>query len=150
MDKQKKIKQKNTLNLLFVCYGNICRSPMAEAIARKLLDEGVHSESAGIAAYSENPASAEAVVAIFEDYSIDISGHRARHVSEVPLENFDFIFALDSLVYQYLRKLDKIPPDKLIQWDIDDPVGLPKVAFKQVARKLESNLEQFLTNREIE
>jgi len=141
--------KKKFLRLLFVCYGNVCRSPMAEAIARKVLGDDVHAESAGIAASTNNPAAAEAVVVAREDYDQDISSHGARHVSNIPLEDFDIIFALDPLVYEYLKNLNQIPSDNLIEWDITDPVGLSKFAYQQSAQTIEANLRRFFVNRAV-
>jgi protein-tyrosine phosphatase len=142
-------KRHGSLHFLFVCYANICRSPMAEGIARTFHnDSRIYAESAGIAAM-DNGAAPQAVEVMRSLYDVDISGHRSRNVSQVKMEDFDFIVAMDAMVYQYLKALKKIPSDKLFEWDIHDPVGQPVFVFRKVAEKIRKRIEQFLINREI-
>lgn len=149
-EKVKKLKHEEShLKFLFVCYANICRSPMAEGIARTFAKDGIRAESAGIAAIKNGGAAPHAVEVMKSRYDVDISGHKARNVSEVDMERFDYVVALDSMVYRYLKALDKIPEDKLFEWDIHDPVGQPVFVFRRVAEKIRKRIEQFLINREI-
>ena len=143
-----KNREKN-LKFLFVCYANICRSPMAEGIARTFDSEGIMAESAGIAAVKNGPAP-QAVEAMKLMYGIDISGHKARNVTEVDLDFFNFIVALDSMVYRHLKSLNRIAEEKLFEWDIHDPVGQPVSVFQKVAERIRKRIEQFLINREIQ
>jgi len=71
--------KKKKKHLLFVCYGNICRSPMAEGIARKRLGASAEVASAGIGA-TGGPAAEEAVLVMKLVYGQDISSHIARPV----------------------------------------------------------------------
>src|SRR5690606_14203652 len=70
-----------TYNLLFVCTGNTCRSPLAEAVARReIARRGWHNvavRSAGVAAEPGSPATEEAVIAAAE-LGLDLSQHRSR------------------------------------------------------------------------
>ena len=74
----------DTYNLLFVCTGNTCRSPIAAAVAEaELARRGwshVRVASAGIAAVPDAPAS-EHAVAVLREQGLDISGHRAHLVT---------------------------------------------------------------------
>ena len=80
--------KKKKKRLLFVCYGNICRSPMAEGIARKRLGPSAEVASAGIGA-TGGPASEEAVLVMKLVYGVDISSHVARPVGAFDLGAFD-------------------------------------------------------------
>lgn len=131
-------------SFLFVCFGNICRSPMAVGIARKVLGNGVRAESAGIAAVGNAGASGEAVLVMKAVYGGDISAHRARNLDAVDPSAFDFVIALDLHVYGRVKEGGRVPEDKLFGWDIEDPLGLGYDAYKKAAKKIESRLRQFL------
>jgi protein-tyrosine-phosphatase len=139
----------NPLRILFVCFANMCRSPMAVAIVKKRLGEAVFAESAGIAAFGNAP-SQEAVELVRALFGADISRHRPRNISEVDLSRFDFILAMDSPVFMRLQEMDSVPKEKLFAWEIDDPIGRGIEAYRKAAKKIERQLDQFLLNRDDE
>jgi protein-tyrosine-phosphatase len=135
--------KKKKIRLLFVCYGNICRSPMAEGIARTRLGPSAEVASAGIAA-TGGPASEEAVLVMKLVYKTDISSHIARPVGVYDIAAFDHVIAMDVPVFNHLRDIWGVPEAVLYGWDIEDPLGLGYGAYKNTARKIERRLEQFL------
>ncbi|MBP1659014.1 MAG: protein-tyrosine-phosphatase [Candidatus Aminicenantes bacterium] len=128
---------------LFVCYGNICRSPMAEGLARKRLGAAAEVASAGIGA-AGGPATEEAVLVMKAVYKIDISSHIARPVGIYDISTFDAIVALDASIYHHLRDIWEVPEAVLYGWDIEDPLGSDYQTYKETALKIERRLEQFL------
>lgn len=90
----------STVSILFVCMGNICRSPTAEGVFRKLVeDEGlgdrIFIDSAGTHAYHVGkPPDPRARVAALAR-GVDLSGLRARQVGRDDLAEFDRILAMD-------------------------------------------------------
>ncbi len=84
-------------NLLFVCTGNTCRSPMAEAIARHAIRERGWGEvdiaSAGVAAMPGAPASAE-VAEVLDEEGIEAPAHQARELTPEAIEWADAIFVM--------------------------------------------------------
>ena len=72
----------DTLNLLFLCTGNSCRSQMAEGWARYLGGRHVRVESAGIEAHGKNPRA----IAIMTEAGIDISGQESSIVDQGMLD----------------------------------------------------------------
>ncbi len=131
-------------SILFVCFGNICRSPMAAGLARKLLGNGIRAESAGIAAGKGALASAEAVLVLKALYGTDISAHRSREFAAVEASSFDYVIAMDLYVYGRIKDSKTVPDEKLFGWDVGDPLGLGYEAYKRAARKIEARLHEFL------
>lgn len=86
--------------VLFVCTGNICRSPMAEGVFRHLvkqagLEEAVKIDSAGTHAFHANEAPDKRAQAVMGKRGYDISALRARQVRPRDFEDHDMILAMD-------------------------------------------------------
>ena len=96
------------IKILFVCLGNICRSPTAQGVfegrlAKNGLNEGFLVDSAGTAAWhiGKEPDKRSQLAA--KDRSYDLSKLRARQVSDKDFEKFDYILAMDSHNLQNMR-----------------------------------------------
>lgn len=97
------------MRIVFVCTGNICRSPMAEYMFRAMLEEedaGVDPTvtSAGVSALPGRPASPPAVKVLRERGIAGIEGHRARPVSSLTLTEDDYLLTMTR------SHLSRIPP----------------------------------------
>lgn len=85
--------------VLFVCLGNICRSPSAEAVLRKLACEQgfeLTVDSAGTSGYHITQAPDARAISVGEGLGYELSDLRARQVSVQDLHRFDLIFAMDT------------------------------------------------------
>lgn len=91
------------INILFVCHGNTCRSPMAEALARHLAAKAGRDDlvfrSCGISPRSTGTAADPRAVACIARRGIDLSGHAVRALDAAPdARDFDLLLALDDEV----------------------------------------------------
>ncbi|PZM09611.1 low molecular weight protein-tyrosine-phosphatase [Rhizobium tubonense] len=102
--------------ILFVCAGNICRSPLAEGIFRHMvINAGRAAEfnigSAGTGSWHEGDAPDPRSISIATGHGIDISRQRARRVTTEDFDRFDLILAMD---HDNLRNLQKVAPGEAI------------------------------------
>lgn len=97
------------MNVLFVCMGNICRSPMAEGIFRReiakagLMDK-VHIDSAGTHSYHVGSKPDQRAQNAANKRGVNISGLRGRQVANVDFEKFDYILAMDTVNLNNLKR----------------------------------------------
>ena len=104
-----------TKRVLFVCLGNICRSPTAEAVFRDLVrreaaEQAIEADSAGTHAYHVGSAPDARTVAAARRRGIDMSQLRARIVEAADFERFDLLLAMDEQNFQHL--LGMAPPER--------------------------------------
>jgi low molecular weight protein-tyrosine phosphatase len=97
------------VKILFVCMGNICRSPMAEGVFHKLvkdagLEHNISIDSAGTHSYHVGDSPDQRAQATLRAKGIDISGLRGRQVADVDFEKFDYIVAMDSSNLNNLKR----------------------------------------------
>ena len=100
------------IRVLFVCMGNICRSPTAEGVFRKLHQESVPEldirvDSAGTHAYHIGEPPDPRSYAAAKERGVDISGHRGRQATFQDFHDFDYVIAMDS---DNLRRLQALRP----------------------------------------
>ena len=97
-----------TRSVLFVCLGNICRSPTAEAVFRALADgRGLHIDSAGTSGWHDGHGADVRASAEARRRGYNMSAIRSRKVTVEDFETFDLIIAMDR---QNLRDLLTIQP----------------------------------------
>lgn len=149
------------VEVLMVCTGNTCRSPMAEALFRRRLAErlgttpegleerGVGVSSAGIAASEGSPASRESAE-LMAELGVPIADHAAQQVTEQHVRHADLIFTMTRNHRQAL--LDAWPaaaerthlllPDG---GDLGDPIGGPMDLYRQCAAQVDRAVEAQLS-----
>jgi len=142
--------------ILFICTGNICRSPMAEALLRHMLQkaglDGFEVFSRGVAADDGRLMSPEAREALRAE-GIDGSQHRAASLTMADLERADLIFVMEERHWDivksqfsanYVRKThllkeyagDGAPGDR----DIADPYGGSPADYEACKREIQDSL----------
>jgi len=96
------------VKILMVCLGNICRSPIAEALlASKLPKETFFVDSCGTGDWHiGNPPDTRSI-AVCKKKGLDISNQKSRQITLSDFENFDYIYAMDQSNYQNVIALSK-------------------------------------------
>ena len=138
-------------HVLVVCVGNICRSPMAEALLRhELRDrEEITVESAGLGAMVDWPA-AEHAAELMSERGIDISSHRARQLTPDLLHDADLILVMEAGHKKAIEAEDTTARGKVFrlgEWqdrDIQDPYRKPKKEFAKVLREIEACIDDWV------
>jgi protein-tyrosine phosphatase len=141
--------------ILFVCTGNTCRSPMAAALARRILAERLRTtpagladrhiviESAGVHAYPGGRATEEARLAV-ESLGAELSHHQAQPVTVDLLRRADLVFTMTEaqkeeilhLLPSAAGKIQRLDPSG----DVEDPIGGDERLYLQVAQRLQEVL----------
>lgn len=150
--------------ILFVCSGNTCRSPMAEALARNLIakrlgcdeaglvDRGIVMASAGTQGFAGAPASIEGVE-VLRERGIDMNGHRSRPVTPELLQSADRIYAMTGSHLAAIRELSPEAAARASLLDgereIADPVGGTRQDYEQCANQIAAALERRLAEAPI-
>ena len=148
------------VSILFVCMGNICRSPTAQGVFERLvekekLDDRIQIDSAGTHAYHiGEPPDARASEAAMQR-GVDLSSQRARRVTAADFIEFDYVLAMDSSNYDDLLSICS-PDEKsrlylflefaseLGERDVPDPYYGGATGFERVLDLIETASEGLL------
>jgi protein-tyrosine phosphatase len=143
----------SVVRVLFVCMGNICRSPMAEGVFRKLVEEAgcrgwFEIDSAGTRDYNVGQSPDARAISTVAQRGINIGGRRGRQVTARDIELFDVILAMDNENYadllaicppgleQKIRLLMDYAPQRS-EREVSDPYAGGDIGFDRVFDMLE-------------
>ncbi len=144
--------------ILFVCTGNTCRSSMAEALFRYMLEkEGLtfdySVESAGTFAETEQPASYNAVLAL-DEIDIDLSSHTSKMIDKKMLKEAYLVLTMTKSHKKYLENMSPEAKHKMFtlkeycgeseKKDICDPFGGSLDIYKHCRDEILDNLQKLI------
>ena len=121
--------------VLFVCLGNICRSPMGEALARKYGSDVIIADSAGL-----TPAVVTTPLTrlVLQERNVDLGDHLPKGLDDVDLKQCDLIVNMSGL---------KLPSNIGIpveEWPVKDPYGALEPAYRTACDEIESRVMRLI------
>jgi protein-tyrosine phosphatase len=141
-------------NVLMVCLGNICRSPLAEGILKSKVNlEKVYVDSAGTGDYNIDNIPDSRSIAVAKRYDLDISNQRGRQFQSEDFDRFDLIYVMDRFNFADVISLARNKEDNkkvnLIlnevfpgeNVDVPDPYQGGEPGFENVYKMLEEACE---------
>ncbi|MBL6985403.1 MAG: low molecular weight phosphotyrosine protein phosphatase [Candidatus Thioglobus sp.] len=140
-------------SVLMVCVGNICRSPMAEALLIDRLSDGKHANvniaSAGVGALVGHDADTTAK-ALMSEKNIDVTAHRARQLSAELLSEYDLILVMEK---GHINAVHNIAPSskgkvhllgKWSDFEISDPYMQSRREFELALELIERGIDEWV------
>lgn len=150
------------IKVLFVCLGNICRSPLAEAIFNQKtqalgISHQFQSDSAGTSDFHIGELPDERSIKCAQQKGLKIN-HRGRQVNRTDFRDFDYIIAMDDnnlrnlnnlkLRYNYSEKAIYLMRDFVLGWEglsVPDPYYGGEEGFEEIYQILDQSIDEFLT-----
>jgi protein-tyrosine phosphatase len=153
------IRQQMACSIVFVCTGNTCRSPLAEALCKKLLTDrlgctveelparGYQVASAGVSALGGGPAAAEAEQ-VAHSFGADLSTHRSQALTMELAAQADYLLGMTRshvhALMDYFGHLGVMPRLLDPAGDIADPIGGDQAVYDECGQQIWRQLEAFL------
>lgn len=147
-------------SFVFVCTGNICRSPMAEGLMRhRCAEADIHSvniTSMGIHGLDNVPATREARQ-VCEENGVDISTHRSRPIDGEEIQDADMVFCMEPIHQKFLHAFFPWHRDKIVllaAWpekpnrksSITDPMGKPIDFYRKIFDVISGHIDRVMEN----
>lgn len=123
-----------TKRVLFVCLGNSCRSPMAEALARHLAADVIEASSAGLNAlgYVATPT-----LAVLRENGVASDGLASKSLSAIDLAAIDLVINLSGRPIGKHLVAKALPVE---DWEVGDPFGFDLALYRQIRDEIEGRI----------
>lgn len=148
------------IKIAFVCLGNICRSPIAEAIGKDIAKKfslDLHIESFGTASWHIGKSPCENSQKIVARKGLDISKYKGSQITRHNIQDYDFILGADSSVISDLQNISKKDNIHLMGdfgcqgRDVPDPYYFNSIeGFDEVYSMIETCVDGFLNSKYIQ
>jgi len=152
---------KKKIRVLFVCLGNICRSPLAEVVVKSVAKQrgtdGYHFESAGTGDWHIGKASDPRSAAKATEHGLNLANHRAQQITASSCANWDWLVAMDAENRANLLRMG-VPESRLLMMrqfensdvihDVPDPYYGGPDGFEDAYQMLVANAESLLDHLE--
>lgn len=147
-------------DFVFVCTGNICRSPMAEGLMRHRLEEmGVTSaniSSMGVHGLEDAPPTA-AAQQVCEENGFDIAAHRSRPIVVEEIQDADLVFCMEPMHQKFLHTYFPWHKDTIVllaAWPgkpnrksiVKDPMGKPIAFYRKIFEQIAGHVDRVIQN----
>ena len=136
-------------SVLFVCLGNICRSPACEGICRSLVGDSLIIDSAATSSFHVGQSPDSRSQKVCRENGVDISKQRARQIERSDFQKFDVIAALDPSILADIKSMQ--PPNskaKVVLFNppngVDDPYYTTN-GFPTMFANISKEMKPFLT-----
>ena len=144
-------------NILMVCLGNICRSPLAEGLLKSKVDPNtIKVESAGTGDWHINHLPDKRSIKVAQEHGLDITDQRGRQFNPSDFEKFDMIFVMDNSNLNDVLSLARNEDDKKKVYlilneifpkedlDVPDPYMGGETGFKRVYDMLDQATDKIV------
>jgi protein arginine phosphatase len=123
------------MRVLFVCTGNTCRSPFAEAVARREARAGLEVASAGIA--TSGSGATDAAIEAAREFGVDLTPHRTRSLTNELIERADVVMGMTREHVRWIETHGGSGRARLLgAADVDDPIGGGPEAYATVYARI--------------
>lgn len=130
------------MKVLFVCYGNSCRSQMAEGLAKELAADVIEAQSAGVAPLGQIANSTREVLL---ERGISIDGHFSKFLTDCSLAQPDLIVNMSGLAGHAL-----FAGRAFEDWDVGDPYGDDMETYRRICDDIEARVRDLAARRRVE
>lgn len=144
-------------SILFVCLGNICRSPLAEGIAKSLAKQkgvDIEIDSAGTSGWHIGEPPCQRSIDVARSNDLDISSLRGRRINPLDMERFELFVVMDSMNYNDMVKVMNFPKERVYKLgsfgfegkDVPDPYNFSgNEGFDEVYKMIKKGVEMMFT-----